>query len=147
MNWDEARPALETAYRLLDESAQDQVSTEAVIAALGKPPGDARTVRALAHLYDANYIDGFMADQSPAPIFITPTEKGLQQVAGWPSTSGGGREVEMLLALLDERIADETRDDDERGRLARFRDAVAGVGRDVGAEVLAAYLARISGAA
>lgn len=146
MNWEEARPVLEAAYRLMDEDDENGTSPEAVSVALGKPPGDARTERILAQLYEIGYIAGLRVEDSAAPFRITPTEKGLQQVAGWPSPSSGGREVELLLALLDERIADESRDEDERGRLRRFRDAAAGIGRDVGAEVLGAYLARISGA-
>lgn len=144
MNWDEARPVLEATYRLMDGD-EEGTSAQAVLAALGKPPGDARTERILARLFEAGYIDGLTTDQSHAPIFINPTEKGLQQVAGWPSPSGGGREVELLLALLDERI-EETSDEDERGRLRRFRDAAAEIGTGLGTSVLAAYLARISGA-
>jgi hypothetical protein len=146
MKWDEARPILEAAYRLMDEDDEEGTSAEAVVAILGRSPGDARTTRILARLYEVGYITGPTIDDSPVPISINPTEKGLQEVAGWPSPNSGGREVELLLALLDERISDESRNEDERGRLRRFREAAAGVGRDVGSEVLGAYLARISGA-
>lgn len=146
MNWDEARPVLETAYRLMDENDEEGTRTQAVLDAFGTTSDDARTERILVRLFEVGYFDGLIYDDSPLPFLIKPNEKGLQQVSGWPSPSGGSREVDLLLALLDERIADESRDEDERGRLRRFRDGVAGIGQDVGAEVLGAYLARISGA-
>jgi DNA-binding PadR family transcriptional regulator len=145
MNWDEVRPVLEAAYRLMDQDDEGSTWPDAVSAELGKPQ-DPRIVRILGQLYDAGYITGATIEQSPAPISIEATEKGLQLVAGWPTPDSRGLEIERLLSVLDERITDESRTPDERGRLRRFRDSVVDIGRDVGSEVLGAYLARMTGA-
>ena len=145
MKWDEVRPVLEAAYRLMDQDDEGTTWPDAVSAELGKPQ-DPRILRILGQLYEAGYITGPTIEESPAPISIESTDKGLQLVAGWPTPGGRGLEVERLLGLLDERIADEARSPDERGRLRRFRESVVDIGRDVGSEVLGAYLARMTGA-
>jgi hypothetical protein len=50
-----------------------------------------------------------------------------------------------LLSLLTERIEDPSTPEEEKGRLRRAHDAIAGLSRDVLTEVLAAYLARAGG--
>jgi hypothetical protein len=144
MDWSEVEPVLKATYRLLAE--RDYISGEDVIAELGRPPGDAATGRALDALSRADYIEGQFIEQSSVPVLITSTEKGLQEASGWPKPGGAGAEqVELLLRLLDERIASAATPEEEKGRLRRARDAVAGVGREVFAEVLAAYVARQTG--
>ena len=51
----------------------------------------------------------------------------------------------MLIRLLDERIADDKTPEEEKGRLRRAREGIVGVGREVFAEVLAAYVTRQTG--
>ena len=71
------------------------------------------------------------------------TEKGLQATAGWPSTQADAI-VASLIAAFDERIeAAET--DEERTKLAKARDALAGLGREVLADVIAVQMARLGG--
>ncbi|HEV3377524.1 MAG TPA: hypothetical protein VG126_09625 [Thermoleophilaceae bacterium] len=96
MDWSEVEPVLKATYRLLAD--QDQVSGEAVIAELGRPPGDATTGRALDALAQADYINGKFVWQRNVPVIITPTEKGLQAASSWPKPGAAGAEqVELLL--------------------------------------------------
>lgn len=52
--------------------------------------------------------------------------------------------VDLLLRLLDERIASDETPEDEKGRLQRVRDSVSSLGRDLAVKVLGAYLARMT---
>jgi hypothetical protein len=145
MDWNEAKPVLKATYELLD--AGEDVTQDQVCEALGQPPQDARTIRALALLYEGGYIGGFTAQQSPAPVRIRGTPKGLQEVSGWPrEDSGGAQQVELLLRLLDERIASDETPEEEKSKLRRARDAFAALGRDVAVGVLTAYAGKVSGA-
>src|SRR5919106_6940953 len=104
MDWEEAKPVLRATYELLD--AGEDVTQDQVCEALGRPARDERTIRALALLYQDDYIGGFTVNQSPAPVRIQGTPKGLQEVRGWPREGGAGAEqVDLLMRLLDERIA------------------------------------------
>lgn len=145
MDWSEVEPFLKATYELLDE--QETVGQDAVCEALGKPAKDERTVRALAELYNAGFIaSAGSIEESPAPILIQGTEKGLQQVRGWPSGGSDAQLVELLLAVLDERIESDETPEEEKGRLRRARDAFAALGRDVAVGVLTAYAGQVSGA-
>src|SRR5204863_5588209 len=62
---------------------------------------------------------------------------------GWPSGSASSELVDVLLAMLDERI-DQTPEGDEKGRLHRARDAIAGLTREVAVELFAAYAAKVT---
>jgi len=88
MEWSEVEPVLDATYRLLAD--EEQTTQEAVCEAAGRAPGDERTIRALALLYSDGYIDGITVEESPAPIFISPTAKGLRKTSGWPSGAGEG---------------------------------------------------------
>jgi hypothetical protein len=141
MEWVQVEPVLQATYRLLNTSGEDSTTQDAVCNELGKPRGDDETIRALAQLAAAGYIGGMTIDNSPAPVFIEATEKGLRRASGWPSESDRGGEI--LLGLLDERIANPVTTDDERGRLERARSALADVAPRLIGEVLAAYTARV----
>lgn len=86
MDWKEVRPILVATYQLLD--GEEFVTQEAVCEAVGKPPRDERTIRALALLYESGYIDGHEVDNSPAPMLIRATEKGLREASNWPRDGG-----------------------------------------------------------
>jgi hypothetical protein len=86
-----------------------------------------------------------MAQQSPAPIIIKTTPKGLRQTSGWPR-EGAADPLELLLNLLNERIDSDETPEGEKSKLRRARDAFAAVGRDVAVGVLTAYAGRVSGA-
>lgn len=121
-------------------------SQENVCAALGKPNGDPTTIRALELLNNGGYIGGTTIENSPAPVFIEATPKGLERASGWPAESqDGGEQIELLLRLLDERI-DSAETAEEKSKLRRARDAFAGLGRDIAVGVLAAYVTQASGA-
>lgn len=75
---------------------------------------------------------------SPLPLMAQLTEKGLQQVAGWPG-SADDRAVSRLLAAIDSEF-EQTQDPDRRGRLATLRHAAGDVGKEVLGEVLAKVL-------
>lgn len=144
MIWSKVEPVLVATYRLLN-AEREKVSQEAVCAELGRPPHDETTVRALALLYEDKFIGGFMVDQSPAPILITATPKGLQYTSGWPAEEGGSRQVELLLQLLDDRIKSDEVPEAEKGKLRQIRDGVGSASRDIVVSVLAAYVARMTG--
>jgi hypothetical protein len=143
MEWSEVEPVLAATYRLLAD--QDHLRGEAVIAEMGRPPGDETTGRALENLHRTGYIEAQFVMQRSVPVLVESTEKGLQHASGWPRDGGTAQQVELLLGLLDERIASDATPEEEKGRLRRARDAVASVGKDVFADVLAAYLARQTG--
>lgn len=144
MEWSKVEPVLKETYALLEDA--DEVGQDAVCNALGRPRQDTETVRALEQLFKAELIGGFMVDQTPAPVIIRATTKGLQQTSGWPREGGGSEQVELLLRLLDERIASEDTPEEEKGNLRRVRDAFAALGRDIAVGVLTAYAANASGA-
>jgi len=92
----------------------------------------------MSYLAEAGYLmTENSIDQASGEIMVEVqqlTEKSLQQVAGWPIT--GTRDLSAeLIAAIDARIADAA--PEERGRLERLREAVAEVGKDVLAEVIA----------
>ena len=124
MQWSEVEPVLKVTYELLD--AREEVGQADVCEALGRPNGDAVTIRALELLYNDDYIGGSTIDNSPAPVFIEATPKGLQRTSGWPAEGSSG-EVELLLRLLDERIDSEETTEEGKGKLRRARDGFAGL--------------------
>ena len=75
------------------------------------------------------------------PSLIEPTEKGLQLLRAWP---GSETDAELLLRLLDERIANEP-PGEERTRLERFRDAAADLGKGALLAVLTGWATRLAG--
>jgi hypothetical protein len=87
---------LEAAYGLLDR--EDSTNPEAVCEAMGRPKDHEQTRRMLAYLHKSHHIGGFTIDGTAVPVTITATEKGLQEVRGWPSEAGGHAQVEQLLA-------------------------------------------------
>ncbi len=145
MDWaTEVRPVLDATYRLL--ATEEHISGDAVIAELGRPHNDPQTGRALKALVDSGYIEGRFVMQTSVPILISATEKGLQETSGWPKPGGGGDQLDLLLRLLDERIAATETPPEEKGRLERVRDSLADAGRDVVVGVLSNFIAKQTGA-
>lgn len=65
---------------------------------------------------------------------------------GWPQPgSSDPADTELLLRILDDRIA-AAGDEEERTRFQKLRDTAAETGGNIVSEVLAAYLARVTGA-
>ncbi|MGD9737523.1 MAG: hypothetical protein AB7V58_18220 [Solirubrobacterales bacterium] len=142
MQWSEVEPVLNATYGLLEEN--DEVGQDAVCVALGRPAGDQATIRALELLHQGGYIGGPTIDNSPAPVFIEATPKGLEQASGWPGEDGN-RQIELLLHLLDERI-EAAATPEEKSKVKQARDAFAGLSKDVAVGLLTAYVTQISGA-
>jgi len=106
------------------------IGTEAIVEELDAD-GDTNSVAlVLGELVRTGYLEETLgADQLPGPASSRLTEKGLQVTAGWPSASGDVA-FDRLLTVIEERIEASTTDE-ERSKWERFRDEVAGVGRDV----------------
>jgi hypothetical protein len=144
LDWTSVRPVLEATYDLLDE--HDDVDGSDVCRALGRDPDDRTTMRELGLLREHGLIKAYLA-AGPSMTLIQPTPEGLQRMRSWPRPGDIGSEaVEMLLAVLDQQIA-AAADEEERSRWKRLRDTAASVGQTVVAEMLAAWAARMSGAA
>jgi hypothetical protein len=143
MQWSEVQPILNATYELLDGS--DRVSQEGVCEVLGRPPGDERTIKALALLHEDGFIGGIMVAQSPAPVIIQTTPKGLRHTRGWPSEAHNPEQVDLLLRLLDERIASDETTETDKGKLRRARDAIADLGKDIAVGILTAYVTQAAG--
>ncbi len=135
---------LDATYRLLSE--RDSISPETVIAEMGDGTDAAHVRRALAHFHREELVGGLKTSNSPVPKTIRATEKGLQEAAGWPRDGAVAREaqIEALLRLLDERIADEGTSEEERGRLRRVREAISNASTKVFGEVLGRFLAEMA---
>ena len=136
---------LDATYRLLSE--HDVVSPEDAIAEMGEGTDPDHVRRALAQLYRERYIGGQDVEDYAWPIRIEATEKGLQEVAGWPKPgAAGGDQLELLLRLLDDKIAAPETPPEEKTRLQRVRDSLGGAGRDIIVGVLSNFIAKQTGA-
>lgn len=139
-------PVLAATYELIDESEDGYVDGEDVAAKLGRDADDTAFRSVFQQLDQADYVDvQVWAGGMAPPAMIGATEKGLRITHGWPGE--GGESVEILLRLLDERIADPDTPEEERTRLARFREGAAGVSKGVLQSVLSAWLTHVTGAA
>lgn len=142
MQWSDVEPTLMATYKLLDDN--EEVGQGEVCAAMGQPPGDPTTIRALELLFKGDYIGGPTIDNTPVPVFIEATPKGLEQASGWPGEDGS-RQIDLLLQLLDKRI-ELAETPEEKSKVQQARDAFAGLSKDVAVGVLTAYVAQVSGA-
>ncbi len=75
--------------------------------------------------------------------FVQPTEKGLQTTRGWPVP--GEAQVDLLLRLLDARIASPDTSEGERTALQRLRSAAGDISQSVMTSLLSAWLSQASG--
>src|SRR4051794_21244901 len=108
MDWKTARPVFEATYRLLSQGG-GYIDGRAVNEELGRSADDESTGNVLGLLTRTGYINAEFVLNSALPVLITPTEKGLQQAAGWPQ-EGGIPEAESVVphASLDFEGLDET---------------------------------------
>jgi DNA-binding PadR family transcriptional regulator len=132
-------PVLEAVYRAATKGNPFGVEQKQVIAELGRPDDDPRTDRLLYELERTGYIEATMAtDGQWGPLICRLTEKGYQQVAGWPGRVDDST-FALLIRALDERIeCAET--EEERSKWVRLRDAALGVGRDLFVDVMGKVL-------
>ncbi len=75
----EAQLVLEATYRLLVNS--EYTRQEAVCKALGRPPGDPHTIRALEHHYENGDIRGTTVEEIGVPIHIQATDQGWRKTS------------------------------------------------------------------
>jgi hypothetical protein len=141
-NWDtNVSPVLRAIGRVVGRMEINASSmafgapTEAVNAELGRQASDLRTALALKTLHDGGYIRGEFEGGTLGPEYSLPLEKGLQIINGWPAQD---REMayEKLLAVLDERVASST-NEEEKTRWRELRDRATDVGQSLMTEVLA----------
>lgn len=143
MKWNpHIKPIFDAAYRLLED--ETEVDGEQINAAVADTHGAHAVYEAMFELRDAGLIDPiFEGGMTLGAVRSTPL--GRELAHGWPR--GDAVDYSALLEVLDERIADPTATEDERSRFRRIRDGFVRAGETVGAEVIAAYIARVTGAA
>jgi hypothetical protein len=114
-----------------DAAGRSRLASDEVARASGLPSSAAEA--GLRALLGAEMISGIVAASHDgwALLNIRLEEAGRRAVGQWPSANV----YEELLRVIDARIA-YARDEDERSRLERLRDAV----RDVGTGVISAAL-------
>jgi hypothetical protein len=137
--WEEsARPVLDAVYRAVTDAGDPMgVDQAAINAQLGRAPSDETTDRVLYELEETGWIVRTVGtDASWGPLQCKLSEKGLQLVAGWPSTTADAA-VSKLLTLVELRIA-EAQTPEERTRWERVRDGFLSFGRDALVELIGA---------
>ncbi len=126
----EALPVLLTACRQAEEAERGMDVTSVTIAQeLGRDPADERTLRTLAFLKLAGYIEGGLGiSQTTGELQmdeIVMEPEGLKYVAGWPGSPEAA--AANFLAVLEEAIENASTPE-ERGRLEKLKDAALSVG-------------------
>jgi hypothetical protein len=142
MDWKATmRPVLRAVYEASLTATPYGVVQSQVNAQLGRAADDPKTDRLLYELERSGYIEAVTPSfgESWGPSHSRLTEKALQMVAGWP----GAARDDVVLRLLDVLNAEieQTDDPDQRSKLEKLRDVVAGIGRDVLTDVLSKALA------
>jgi hypothetical protein len=145
LDWNTAIiPVLEAAYECSGEpegfADLGEVDVDALNRRLGRERHDPGTTAALRSLKSSGYVQ--VTDGGPDQVdgfrLFALTDKALQLVAGWPSTTGEAA-LAKLVAELNERIGAEP-DEEKKGKLVRLRDGVLDVGKEVAAGVLTKVL-------
>jgi hypothetical protein len=97
----------------------------------------------LGRLLRAGFIDGTVQGASDDPMFMgfdfVLLERGLRTVEVWPSDP-----YAALVTVLEDRLETET-EPEKRSRIKAFLDGVKGAGRDVGVDIVAAFLRQVAG--
>jgi hypothetical protein len=134
IGWEQTLPILQTIIYLYDEAGPgEDVSQPQVCQKLGRSENDTGVSRAFEVLETSGYVRaGMEIDSLPGLLTVTPTEKALQLLAGWPTS--GDAAAQKLLSILDERI--DQAPDEEKGKLRALRDSFVDIGEGVVAEVL-----------
>jgi hypothetical protein len=107
--WENVRPILVKVYDLMEQWPEGYADGDAVADALGIEDDDygddlTRLLRDLQNLHEAGYIDcqfdkGRNFNNS-LPLVIEGTEKGRQEVLGWPGPRTSTASAELLVNLL-----------------------------------------------
>ncbi|MGY1845526.1 hypothetical protein [Modestobacter sp. SYSU DS0875] len=123
------RPVLVEVVRRLDEQ-DDSVPVEEVADATGLSPDEVS--RAARNLLRADLVEVEFLFSGDAE-FTGVSAEALRIAGLWPDA---GDAFDRLLWSLEERIAEAP--PEEKTKLAKVRDAIVGVGRDIGVEVIGA---------
>jgi hypothetical protein len=122
---------LEAVARLEPEH---EVIHSSEIVASGAGLEDRETYLGLIALIDGDYVAGTPLENGDLVVAIRLLPEGRRAIGQWP-----GRDTYVtFLEALDDAIANAG--PDEKGRLARLRDAVVGVGRDVFVSVVSTVI-------
>ena len=96
MDWDqEALPLLRAVSRAIDANDGHPVSPEMVGAQLEPSLDEERLDRRLGELLEGEFITGSTIEEQDAPVSISLTSRGREQVSGWPGVSSGGNQVSI----------------------------------------------------
>lgn len=128
-------PILESVAQIEVEGRMYRTDTGTIADMVGI---DRRTTGiALRSLLLAGYIEGASEDDAGGSVGVSAPrllERGRRAVGQWPQDNA----FDDLLALLEARI--EEAEPERRGKLVKARDGLLTLGRDVGVEVLGAFL-------
>lgn len=130
--WDDIRPILVKAYELLSES-YGSVDGREFAQACGREFSDARWDRDIRALVNAGYLKAYFAAEGPD--MIQATEKGRQEVQGWPGPRTDVAAAELLAAILDRLAEDESAPEAEREKARGLRGAWREAGIEFAAKV------------
>lgn len=140
--WDDREmPILQTV--LAAEDAGEEVNLHDLAVRTGLEQKSAQS--GLRALYEANYVTGLDVGSMGMGfqlMDIRLLERGRRAVGQWPSDNP----FESLVELLDTKIAGEE-DSDAKSKLARLRDALLGLGKDVGTALLIGWAKQQTGLA
>lgn len=142
--WEEMRPVLVAAYRAMDSTPDGGLEGSELATACGRDNDDPMWYRDMQMLNEAGYLDVHFGGAMTV-AYIRGTEKGRQEVQGWPGPRTDRGAAELLLALLEARANDEQANDDERKKAGALRDAVRGVGTDFFAKIVSELAYRGTG--
>ncbi|MBC3189492.1 hypothetical protein H7X46_00210 [Pseudonocardia sp. C8] len=140
--WDVDSRVLTAIVRATEVDGEDFLNAQAIFTQLGVTAADgARSVR---RLVDNGYVKtaGDAPGRNAVGLISGVTERGLVRSGAWPSDAD--RLADQIIAALAEAAENEP-EPERRSRLQRAASGVAGVGRDVLAETLAAIATRSMG--
>lgn len=142
--WEDVRPILVAAYDVMDKTYNGLVDGRDVADALGRPHDDLWLGRDLEALAEADYLKCAIGG-TELPIQVEGTEKGRQEVEGWPGARSATGSVDLLVALLAEREEAPDTPSEERSKLRALREVFAGTGTDIASKALAEVIVRSGG--
>lgn len=130
LQWAQVEPVLRAAWDRSEQVGSPGTNSDELAEWMSADPG--QVCVALEKLGAAGYLEVTLTF-GPTVFLEDFTEKGLQAVGGWPTGPADGM-LESLLAAIEHEISEA--DGDVRTRLERFRDAAAGMGRELAIRVL-----------
>lgn len=141
--WEHVRPILVVAYDLMEQSADGETSGNAIASALDIE--DERLGHVLTALHEARYIDCDGRSVQCLPFIVGGTEKGRQEIQGWPGPRTSTANVELLMELLREKADAPDTPSEQRTKLRAIGDAITKGGIDAMSQVIADVILRAGG--